>query len=131
MVALAQSNLRQSDCLGRYGGEEFIFFFADADIEQGFSAAERIRTAIHDSPVELESGPEYITASMGVSVALPEWRGERNSLFLQKMILMADAAMYQAKQEGRNKVCLAPVRHPTLVEDSDIEPIPAMQGENL
>lgn len=116
VVALAQANLRQTDCMGRYGGEEFLFFFADADLEQGYRAAERIRQAIAQAPVQLESGIVNITASIGVCVVLPEWKGERDSGFLQRAIVMADAAMYQAKQEGRNKVCLAPVQHPAFVE---------------
>ena len=121
VVKIAQANLRQSDYMGRYGGEEFIFFFADADLEQGKSAAERIRHAIHRSPVELESGPVSITASFGVSVVLPDWRGERDALFLQKIIVMADTAMYQAKQGGRNRVSTAPIQHPTMVDEKDLE----------
>ena len=116
VVGLAQANLRQTDCMGRYGGEEFLFFFADADLEQGRRAAERIRQAIAQAPVLLESGPVSITSSIGVCVVLPEWKGERDSSFMQKVIVMADAAMYQAKQEGRNKVCLAPVEHPAFIE---------------
>ena len=116
VVGLAQDNLRQSDCMGRYGGEEFLFFFADADLEQGHKAAERIRQAIAHVPVQLESGPENITASIGVCVVLPGWKAERDSNFLQKAIELADAAMYQAKQQGRNRVCLAPVQHPAFVE---------------
>jgi diguanylate cyclase (GGDEF)-like protein len=112
VVKVAQSNLRQSDCMGRYGGEEFIFFFADADRDQGFRAAERIRKAIGDNPVHLESGPVYITASVGVSTALPHWPGERDSVFLQKMVLMADGAVYQSKQNGRDRVTLAPEQPP-------------------
>ena len=39
VVGLAQANLRQSDCMGRYGGDEFLFFFADAGLEPGYKAA--------------------------------------------------------------------------------------------
>lgn len=119
VVTLAQANLRQTDCMGRYGGEEFLFFFADADLEQGRKAAERIRHAIAQTPVQLDSGPVGITASIGVATVLPQWTSERDLTFLQKVIVMADTAMYQAKQEGRNKVCLAPVQHPSLVELND------------
>lgn len=121
VVSLAQANLRQTDCMGRYGGEEFLFFFADADLEQGRRAAERIREAISHGPVYLESGPVNITASIGVCVVLPEWKGDRDSNFLQRAIVMADTAMYQAKQEGRNKVCVAPMQHPAFVELENTE----------
>ena len=113
VVALSRASLRQADSMGRYGGEEFIFFFSDADIEQGTRAAERIRTVIADTPAELAHGPVPVTVSLGVSVVLPEWPGERNASFLQKIISMADTAMYHAKDTGRNKVCAAPVGPPT------------------
>jgi diguanylate cyclase (GGDEF)-like protein len=119
VVKLSQSNLRQSDCMGRYGGEEFIFYFADADREQGFRAAERIRKAIAEHPVQLESGAVSITASMGVSTVRPQWPGERDSHFLQKMVLMADAAMYESKQQGRDRVTLASERPPHTMNESD------------
>ncbi|MDL2317142.1 diguanylate cyclase [Desulfovibrio sp. OttesenSCG-928-A18] len=116
LVALATRNLRKSDSMGRYGGEEFIFFFADADIEQGWRAAERIRAALAGTPVPLKAGPVYITASLGLCVIMPEWGAEsRGAPFLQKVISMADAALYRAKQEGRNRICTAPVSNPALL----------------
>ena len=98
-----------------------IFFLSGADLEQGKSAAERSRLAVSKAPAEIETGSVAISASFGVSVVLPEWRGERDSLFLQKMIVMADGAMYQAKQSGRNQVCVAPIQHPTMVDEKDLE----------
>lgn len=119
IVALSNDNLRQSDSMGRYGGEEFIFFFSDANIEQGVNAAERIRGAIAEAPVQFASGPVPLTVSLGVSAVLPEWKGERDLDFLQKVIAMADTALYQAKDCGRNRVCAAPVLHPDLVEGEE------------
>lgn len=116
VVGLAQANLRQSDCMGRYGGEEFLFYFSSADLYQGQKAADRIRQAIARKPVLLESGPVNITVSIGISVVLPDWKGDRDPAFLQRVVVMADAALYRAKQEGRNKVCMAPVQHPSFVE---------------
>ncbi len=120
LVNLAASNLRQADSMGRYGGEEFIFFFAEADQDQGRRAAERIRQAIASFPAELSVGPVPISVSVGVSTVLPEWKGERDTLFLQKMIALADVALYRAKQEGRNRVCLAPLQNPELVAPLDL-----------
>ena len=118
VVDLSGHTLRQSDSLGRYGGEEFIFFFADANIDQGMRAAERVRMSIADNPVKFASGPQSITVSLGVSVVLPEWPDKRTSSFLQKVISMADASLYHAKRHGRNQVCAAPVVHPDCFEDT-------------
>ena len=112
VVQVSTHALRQRDCMGRYGGEEFIFFFDETSAEIGFKVADRIRTALLEEPVELESQTVGLTASMGVAVILPEWEGARGGGFLQKVINMADVALYRAKQEGRNRVCSAPVIHP-------------------
>ena len=116
IVAIAQSHLRQSDMLGRYGGEEFIFFFASADLKQGVAAAERIRHAIEISPVKLSDGSEApITVSIGVAVILPEWYSAENiDKLLEFYIAHADNALYKAKEAGRNIVWSAPVRDPKL-----------------
>jgi diguanylate cyclase (GGDEF)-like protein len=116
VVSLSSASLRQADTLGRYGGEEFIFFFSDADIEQGKRAAERVRHAIAENPMELDSGNLTITASLGLCVVNPEWPGERNEIFLQNIIAAADAALYHAKQSGRNQVCAAPATPPGMLE---------------
>jgi diguanylate cyclase (GGDEF)-like protein len=124
VVKVAQSSLRQSDSMGRYGGEEFIFFFADADLDRGVAAAERIRQAIANAPVETSSGEASITVSIGVSVILPEWKENRED-FTRKIIAMADAALYIAKQQGRNRVCKAPVPFSALVVPQKTEEPPA------
>jgi diguanylate cyclase (GGDEF)-like protein len=120
VVRLAQASLRQSDRMGRYGGEEFIFFFAEADLDRGTAAAERIRKTIATVPVEISAGNVAITVSMGVSVLLPEW-GDRKADFTQKLIAMADAALYDAKQQGRNRVCQAPILNPALFVPPETE----------
>lgn len=117
VVSLSLSALRQADNMGRYGGEEFIFFFSDADLEQGKQGAERMRAIIANGPAVTASGLLPMTVSLGVSVVLPEWPGERNSAFLQRIINMADAALYEAKQSGRNRVCVAPATPPDCAEE--------------
>ncbi|MDR2489073.1 MAG: diguanylate cyclase [Desulfovibrio sp.] len=112
VVSLSSASLRHADRMGRYGGEEFLFFFADADLEQGTRAAERIRKSIAENRMKLPSGKLPMTVSLGVSIVLPEWPGERDNAFLQQIVAMADAALYQAKQSGRNRVCAAPIAPP-------------------
>ena len=92
VVQVSNSNLRQSDKVSRYGGEEFIFFFADATLEQGICAAERIRSAIAATPVPLGAGSAFLSVSIGISGILLEWRAAYTSIFLQNIIAQADDA---------------------------------------
>lgn len=125
VVAQAGMSLRQTDSMGRYGGEEFIFFFGDANLEQGRRAAERIRETIAHAPVCLDSGHADITVSMGISTVLPEWGGERDARFLRNVIARADAALYQAKQNGRNRVEAASLEPVDIAEEA-----PETDGED-
>jgi diguanylate cyclase (GGDEF)-like protein len=104
IVSIITALLRKDDFLGRYGGEEFIFFFSHADKKTGVSIAERVREAVQGNPVKLESGPMEITASFGVAMA--EDITEIASSMLEALIHCADVALYAAKQAGRNRVIL-------------------------
>lgn len=112
VVQVSTQALRQKDCMGRYGGEEFIFYFDETDTTAGLKVAERIRKALASNPVKLDSQETPLTASIGIAVILPEWKGARDAAFLQRVINMADMALYRAKQEGRNRACAAPPVHP-------------------
>jgi diguanylate cyclase (GGDEF)-like protein len=102
-VQIISSLLRKNDFLGRYGGEEFVFFFSGADEATGLIIAERVRAAMESSPVKLESGPATITASFGLAmsdtVPLPH-----DETYIVTLLNNADSALYQAKREGRNRV---------------------------
>lgn len=105
VVKLSSDTLRQSDVMGRYGGEEFIFLFGKTDLEHGLLAAERIRNALANTPIELGDGRAVkITVSMGVVCIRPDEPGERDFLFLQSYMQAADSALYEAKRNGRNQV---------------------------
>jgi len=99
---------RAHDFMGRYGGEEFIFFFCHADRTTSLIIAERIRAAIQNNPVQLEIGPVPITISLGVAMAnMPENLPlEKLGEYLDGLIHKADTAMYKAKNSGRNKVMI-------------------------
>ena len=90
--------VRDVDIVGRYGGEEFAVGLPGSDQEVAFSVAERIRTAISSRPIDTESGPLQIQASLGVASALED--GDDVGRLLDR----ADTAMYVAKQSGGDLV---------------------------
>jgi diguanylate cyclase (GGDEF)-like protein len=88
-------NLRESDIVGRYGGEEFIIILPDTDIEGAQLVAEKLRNKIESEKI-LDDRRE-VTVSLGV-ISCPlngEWQGE--------LVERVDQALYVAKQRGRNR----------------------------
>ena len=101
---ISKSCLRQADFLGRYGGEEFVFLFTNADSEQGYNAAERIRSAVERTPFLVNGADTHLTVSIGV-VAIPPGRcSAESNHFVQFAIGIADEALYRSKHNGRNMV---------------------------
>ena len=97
MTRVAKELMRTSDLLVRWGGEEFLVVAPNTDATQGFELAESIRLAIEKTPIE---GCHPVTVSMGVSLIGP---GEN----LENALGRADAALYQAKESGRNRSIMA------------------------
>lgn len=89
--------------LARYGGEEFVLLVADTTREAAAHLAERLRAAVHAANLEHAHAPEgRVTISIGVSVGVPGGEGGP-----QRLVGSADAALYEAKNGGRNRVELA------------------------
>ena len=96
------ANKRTTDQMGRWGGEEFLLILPGTNLEAGRQLAERLRSAIEKAALPLPDGGSFsVSASFGVASA-PIVSGE----VLDRLILQADTAMYQAKQAGRNRVCV-------------------------
>jgi two-component system, cell cycle response regulator len=100
-----KAELRLSDALARFGGEEFVVLLIDADLDSAAYVAERIRAGIAASMIELSHGVKVsITASVGVSSlaqVAPDGKPEEQAA---QLIAQADEALYQAKEGGRNRV---------------------------
>lgn len=95
------TRLRQSDLLGRVGGEEFVAFLPDTGTEGAMHLAESLRRAIETAHPEISMGKTLtVTASIGVAIGHP---GQSDLDSLQRQ---ADQAMYKAKASGRNRVTL-------------------------
>ncbi len=96
--------LRASDVATRYGGEEFALLLPQTDATEAFHLAERIRRRIEEHPLPIAGGDAIpVTVSVGVGELGEGEAGEA----AQQMLAEADAALYQAKREGRNRVIKA------------------------
>ena len=95
-----KETLRNSDVKGRYGGEEFLVLLPDTPLAGAVHVAESLRREIGLISVHWNSESVSTTASFGVALSL---QGELDS---RALISRADTAVYQAKREGRNRVCL-------------------------
>ena len=96
------SMLRGGDLASRHGGEEFVLMLPGASAAQAMGLGERLRCAIADASVQTRQGPLPVTASFGVGVLQPDDPG--GTAGAAALIARADAAMYRAKQAGRNRV---------------------------
>jgi diguanylate cyclase (GGDEF)-like protein len=101
-AALLQETVRDVDLAGRWGGEEFVLILPGTDLAGGARVAERIRVALAGRVVlAVDRTPITITASFGVAAIPPDKTAS-------ELFAAADAAMYQAKRAGKNRVEMAP-----------------------
>ena len=98
--------MRRGDILVRRGGDEFVLIMPGGNQEEARIVAGRIRQRLDDRPVEAGGGA---TVHQTVSIGVATWDGEEAAEELERR---ADAAMYEAKQQGRNLVLVAPARAP-------------------
>lgn len=98
VVAVCRSVLRQSDYLGRVGGEEFVVVLQDTDLQASLQVAERMRKEIESLVTVFSGNSIQVTASFGLA-----GRDFVGSSF-EELLKMADAALYAAKHNGRNRV---------------------------
>ena len=96
-----QAELRQSDVIGRYGGEEFVVILSSADIAAAHPIAERIRNRVSEVRIEGFGAPIRLTCSIGVATS------DTLGVWGEHLIARADAAVYAAKRSGRNRVQVA------------------------
>ncbi|NLM44371.1 MAG: GGDEF domain-containing protein [Clostridiales bacterium] len=99
LADLLKSNVRESDTVSRFGGEEFIILMPKTSVEGGYAFAERLRKIIMEKSFNIGSITLQITSSFGVS-------SMRNmtSQSLEDYYFLADKALYLAKQSGKNRV---------------------------
>jgi two-component system, sensor histidine kinase LadS len=96
------AELRQSDVIGRYGGEEFVVILSSADAAAAAPIAQRILERVADVRVAGFGNPISLTCSIGVAAS------DTLGIWGEPLLAQADAAVYVAKRSGRNQIHLAP-----------------------
>ena len=99
-----RQSVRGADLVARQGGEEFLVALPDAPRAEAWCIAERIRDSIAERPFVVdaaEGGQLSVTASVGVAVTTP-----MQNIGFEELVSQADAALYRAKRDGRNRVSI-------------------------
>jgi len=102
VTSIIQKRIREGDFAARYGGEEFVIVLPNSTVKQAKEIAERIRKEVMNAAIkpcrnDLPPGYEKVTISLGVASLQKE--DGRNIMY------DADKALYEAKRQGRNRVC--------------------------
>jgi two-component system cell cycle response regulator len=94
-----QSDLRDYDLVGRYGGEEFLLILPNCPLATGIRRADEIRCLVSERPIAAASASIPVTVSMGVTVT-----DVNRTATIESLLQQADIALYRAKNNGRNRV---------------------------
>jgi diguanylate cyclase (GGDEF)-like protein len=98
--AVLQDSFRQSDTVGRYGGEEFVVILPETDLEAAYQKLESVREVIANFPMALGPRREEVQVTISAGLAsFPDDADDAEALFT-----LADERMFQAKREGRNQI---------------------------
>jgi two-component system cell cycle response regulator len=101
---MLRESFRQSDTVGRYGGEEFVVIMPETDIEVAQRKLETLRELMASTPIELAPREEKVQVTISAGLASFPQDGEDAA----KLFALADERMFQAKREGRNRVVASP-----------------------
>ena len=97
---ICRKTLREVDIVGRIGGEEFAILLPESDTKQAIEVAERLRLDIANAVIPLDRGINFnFTASIGIATLTA------TETTIDKLLNLADKALYEAKHKGRNTVC--------------------------
>jgi diguanylate cyclase (GGDEF)-like protein len=91
-------NLRTSDLIGRYGGEEFMLILTETNMEEGATLSEKLRVLVERLRFSIEGNP-----ALSVTISIGIVGGSGQQLRMENLVRDADAAMYSAKSLGRNQ----------------------------
>lgn len=99
-----KSAVRESDCLGRFGGEEFLHVLYPCTTEQAKTTAERIRLLVSGKPIKIR---DHVPAEIAVTISAGVFGTERHpGIKTKRLVKYADDALYKSKRQGRNRVTI-------------------------
>ncbi len=98
IAQLFVSNVRKTDLVARYGGEEFVLLMPETKLDNAFDKLDRLRTLIEATVFQGKEDKAFLTVSIGLA-GFPD-DGEN----VETLVKVADAALYEAKNSGRNRV---------------------------
>jgi diguanylate cyclase (GGDEF)-like protein len=101
LASLLRTQMRSIDTLGRVGGEEFVVVLPGLQEDAAVQAAERLRALVSNTPLPSATEP----VAMSISIGVAQWDGHPEET--TRLLMRADAALYKAKQDGRDRVALA------------------------
>jgi diguanylate cyclase (GGDEF)-like protein len=99
LAKLCLENLRGQDIIARYGGEEFVILMPEANHQDAYKTAERLRNLVAETSMITEALDVKITISLGVA----SWENNEQELNFGTMLARADQALYHSKETGRNR----------------------------
>jgi diguanylate cyclase (GGDEF)-like protein len=102
LSSLIRNHVRETDISGRYGGEEFVILLADTQLKNAYIFSERLRREVEESSSYHNDIELKYTISLGVAEV------EQSMKSYGEWVSCADAALYHAKENGRNKIGLHP-----------------------
>ncbi|MDD3287821.1 MAG: sensor domain-containing diguanylate cyclase [Alphaproteobacteria bacterium] len=102
IVRASLESLRDSDIMGRLGGEEFAILLPETDLAAALEVADRLRQHVADHPIKVEGKTLHCSLSIGVARLAPQDKD------IDALLQRADDAMYVAKNNGRNRIIVAP-----------------------
>lgn len=104
VARLMKDQGRESDIVGRFGGEEFLAILWNTNTEGALVFAERVRTAVAEANIVFNGEKVGVTVSLGTSTFIDTWNIKTEAKrTMKELIASADEALYEAKRGGRNK----------------------------
>lgn len=104
VVALKEKCKRATDLVARWGGEEFAVILPGTDMKGAQNLAEEVRNDVEAQILDFDGKPTHITVSIGVNSITPDANASMNDF-----VADADRALYSAKENGKNRVCMAEI----------------------
>jgi diguanylate cyclase (GGDEF)-like protein len=101
LADVLRQQVRETDVVGRFGGEEFVVLLPGADTAEAIKVAERLRAQV--GTMVTSAADVEVTVTVSIGAALLGQHGDE----LRALLTAADLALYQAKKAGRNQVCLS------------------------